>query len=892
MNFALFPVETTNIFPIANSVNGGQLVTEFNLKSRESVSTDPSVEYIIGPSYAHSMNDYYVTLGDSTSYFDTTTAISSTKLQIAPGRAVVNGHYIENLTPMEIDIAEVNASLPESERLSGNLSIGLRVFYSTEATMSGSIKAEGTVDGMDVYTGIQVVILPTEEFLTPTSTDSEGNYCGKEENQNLVTAHLLLATFKFINGAVIDLVQNPGKMQSVPAERIQNINNMISDEYVKKTGMNPDKLYVFAGKGTDPDTGYDTWCAAEDSLIVWDAIPQMSTDIPTVTEATFTSTSGGRTVLVLPHKQIDKADARYSPEDANGDQKYYIPKTLALPLADFNAETPGTVNSAYTANVKKITAQIANLYSLTNGKQRAYIEVLSDIADLPPVNPRWNVGDYILVGQDLTDEYEGLNSDSRPPSTIYVVMPPRVKMMEFFSISSAGLTGIQLASTSGSAEAGDPAPNTVDPEVYCTYWGDLNAIVYRGEVGSDYFTYTYTDANGEVTNFYYTVSDVETTRSYSPQIYLTRPIPYATQGAVGGFLDIDPTLTDNGYVYLDSDGHLRLLDYDLLRSGTLAYQLGEDFKVPSGLTVDAIQAYLDEYVNQRVAFPNANQIQNATIPNVITITIDIPADDAGGTLNIYSIDSRFNTSVAINILGNAGSNVTINISDCERVRILKPISGSPVINLYRSGLFYDADVLNYLTTIQDLKLWHEQFTSEDARISVEGMTVKAAPLSNGSYSDLGSTPIDFWTQDSPNDNHFTVGLKSVTFDSDGTICGCGVMVRNESTTNVRPGRYISHDLNFEIPQGPDLYYPRARMKKAVSVTGTFISAYTSTYDNGYIVMESNFTLRSPVYDAAQNIQVNGEIAFIVNSYVVEAAMVPIDVWNTSAFHYFYGVSLY
>ena len=53
MNFTSFPVNTTNIFPCANTTKGGQLMTEFNLRSRESVGVDESIQYMSGLSYVH-----------------------------------------------------------------------------------------------------------------------------------------------------------------------------------------------------------------------------------------------------------------------------------------------------------------------------------------------------------------------------------------------------------------------------------------------------------------------------------------------------------------------------------------------------------------------------------------------------------------------------------------------------------------------------------------------------------------------------------------------------------------------------------------------------------------------------------------------------------------------
>ena len=913
MNFALFPVETTNIFPIANSVNGGQLVTEFNLKSRESVLTDPSVEYIIGPSFTHGPYDFYVSgSSNAAEYFNDSANLSSTQIEILAGRAVVNGHYVENLSPMLIDLAQVNNELVSAgeQPLSGDLSIGLKIMYSTESTMSGSILPETSSDIGPVYAGIQVVLLPTSEFLLPTSTTTPAGsstevYCGDEENQSLVTAHLLLATFQYINGSIVNIVQNPEKMQMLPGERISKINEAMSNEFVKKTGLNQNKLYVFAGKGIDPETGYDTWCSAEDSLIIWDEEPQLSQTAPTEDtpkQAEFTYTASGMTALILPHKQIDKASAGYTPQTYSGDTRYYLPRVMLLPLADYNAETPGTVNAEYTKNIKKVASRISELYNLPNGKQRGYIDILTDKKNLPAINPNWNVGDYILIGQDQTLEYEGLNSGARAPSTIYVLLPPVVVGIRYFGDDIGSMGGQCLATVIKSAAAGDEAPNTENFQIYSSYWGDLSEMGYRGQVNYDYFTYVYTDENNVTTTYYYRVAGVDVEKQiYSDQIYITSPVPFATQGSVGGFIDIDPTMTDDGYVYLDSEGHLRLLDYQLLRSGTLAYQLGEDFSVPNGLSIDEIQAYLDEYVNQRVAFPNAAQVQNAAIPNVINITIPITGDETGGTINIYGIDSRFDTSIAINILGNAGTNVTINISDCERVRINRDMFGEPTINLYRSGLYYDSSVLDRMNIIRDLKLWYAQFTSSDPLISVSGMTVSAI-ASGTEYANLQSTGFSYWSTTNPNDNHFSVALKSITLDSTGCVVGCGVLVSNDSTSNVQPGNFITHYTKFELPQQPEdtqgaegLRYPASRMPNRIKVTGEFISAYTQTavLPHGYVMQDTHFSLSTPIYDNGGNIVKDGEISFLVNAYNISmSSPADIGVWDPSSPHYFEGTTLY
>ena len=60
MHFITFPVASTNIFPLTNSKHGGQLATEYNLKSREMVATNPAIKYAQGQSFIHSLDDFKI----------------------------------------------------------------------------------------------------------------------------------------------------------------------------------------------------------------------------------------------------------------------------------------------------------------------------------------------------------------------------------------------------------------------------------------------------------------------------------------------------------------------------------------------------------------------------------------------------------------------------------------------------------------------------------------------------------------------------------------------------------------------------------------------------------------------------------------------------------------
>lgn len=898
MNFITFSVNTTNIFPCANTAKGGQLVTEFNLKSRESVSTDPSISYITGPSYVHSENDFMVTNLSDTSEIFGDISVSSTTICISEGRGVINGHYIETLAPMIVDLAEANktAILNNDIKLSGKLAVGFKVMYSTQSTMAGSILAENS---NDMYEGIQVVILPESEFKLPVDVP---------DDINKVTAHIKLATFNYYNGVVSDIVNNyPDKCKMIQAVRIGDIESLVSKSYVKKSGLNPKKLYTYAGKGNKPDNGnIDTWCDATDALMLWDSNPTLinTADVKQLSKEAEFLYAGEQVYLYLPHKQVD-----YEITNTAGEPQCYAPKIYPLPVADFTFNTPGTVSSEYTKQVKKITNLIHNLYNLPNGTQRGYISELNSKEDLPPINSAWEAGDYILVGQDHTLNIDK-TSYGQDPATLYVVLPGIVgrysQSGEILSgimycgsntvdtprreISGKStyelLDGVELSRAEGTSEPVHDVGTSVWKPEYDAYW-NVSGNNYRGIIGHDFFTYVYTNPDTNKITYYYYVVTGSTGRSYSDPLMITGDIPLAQEELVGGFLNVPDTALDYGYIYRDEEGHLRLLDYELLRSGTLAYQLGTDFTVPTGITAEEVQGYLDEYVNNRVAFPNSAQMKNSDTPNIIHLYITLTAEEDASTLDIYNIDSRFNTSVYIHILGTANNKTTINISDCERVRIDSNIGGTPNINLYRSSLYYDATVLNTLSVIRDLKLWYERFSSTDANLIVDNMTVREVDTA------IITSTLDSWNNTTTNDNHFSYGLQSLTFGTNGTIIGCTIIVRNDATANTQIGKYIIAG-KFTLPQGAGLTYPIVRLTKPLKVTGQFIAAYPISDPVGYMVQDTSFTLLTQSYNPDNISDVSsGSVSFMVDaSYVTSvtgiATGTSIDGWESNSFHIFNG----
>lgn len=873
MDFSTFPVGSTNIFPAANDTRNGQLLTEYNLRSRESVATESSVSYMIGPSYVHGEDDFLVRVQSDA----TGSVISNQVLEILPGRAVIDGYYIECLTPMLVDIAQANMEARQNSRepLSGSLSVGLRIMYSTVATMAGSILVNNSDDK---YEGIKVVILPTSQFKLPKDCP---------DNQEEVTAHIKLADFSYRNSAIRDIVNNyPEKCQCIDALRVGNADALVSDEYVTKTGLQPNELYVFSGKSSDGETvsGKDTWCIATDSLIVWDRDPTPTATEPTETQAVFGTTPSGQVQLALPHKQIDGMVEKN--EDGESTYKaYYATRYIPLPVADFNMNTSGTVNSTYTQHIKDIQEELHNIYRMPAGKQVGYIGQLDDRNDLPALNSNWSVGDYIIVGIDNTLDVsiDGV----RAPSTMYVVLPGQVTSVKYLSNTTnddkvpESLTGVELGYRYSNAQNGEDAPNTTDSATFNAYWG-LENSTYLGTVDKDYFKYVY--ENGEtVTRYYYPVATSGSNR-YSDPVYVTGQIPLAQEDTIGGFFNVPEDALDAGYVFRDESGFLRLLDYSLLRSGTLAYQLGEDFTVPSGLTGEEVQNNLDEYVNNRVAFITSSQ--PSTSPTIINVYLNLSAAEEEETINIYNIDSRFNTAVYLHITGEANSNTTINISNCEKIRIDNNIKGTPVINIYRSNLYYDANVLSYVTQIQDLKLWYYRFDTQDANLVVDNMTVTEidAPII--------SQDIDYWDDTVSNDNHFMYALRSVTFAGDGSIVGCEIYVKNNTTGNEEQGSFVITS-QFEIPQGSGLTYPTNRMTRQLKITGSFVSAYVNDSPSGYMVINTSFTALSQAYNEYEASSLKGSISFFETIQVVTATSgtptsEAVDGWRPNSFHIFSG----
>lgn len=992
MDFALFPVGATNIFPLANSTVGGQLLTEYNIKSRESVATNPEISYFCGPSYKHSESDFQVTASEN----DPTGTIV-----ISSGRGLVNGHYVELMNDIEINMVELKAKLDAAGQsmYSGDLCVGIRAVYSTETTLAGSMLPEffeteeqaarrekqgyPAPEGVGMYSGLHIVILPVSQFKSPEDVPN---------NPEDVTVHLKLATFKYKNDKIItsSITNFEDSISFLDASRLKNIDSALSGDYITASAIDPKRMYVYSGKVDNQGNLKKGWCDATNSLMNWDdatvSSMEQAADASSVpAEAKGTArfeTVGDKIQLRIPHKQIDG----YYPTSSGG-IKYYPAKVLDLPVADFLKATPGTVSSEFIKRMQNIESNYREIYtrSFGLGRLRKYIPTLSSreisTENLPsPLGSGWSVGDYVLVRNDETIQTD---ENAQPPSTLYPVIPGYVGSIEIVDSKPSGVElDYKEASgmPSGAAEqaayssaleseatatrnyldaksAYDTAKSTYDDaesdldsasqtlsaagDTYVesshtatdkatlagkvtndggtTGWNptyksansakseltqpqaDFNAAkaaldaaieergdaaealrnasavynsadywdlaLYHGVVNQDYFRYVDTDTGIE---YYYVVrTNVggcrvmypidESTGLPANPIMLTGQVALATEDMPGAFYNVPDDATDYGYVHLDADGHLRLIDYDLLRSGTLAYQFGEDYEVPAGLTIEEIQNYLDNYVNDRVAFPNSNQYANHDgadgrddRPDVINLTITLPdeaTEDSPRELFIRNIDSRFGASVYLHINGQGNQYTAIRISNCEKLRIDEAINGVasdniPIIYLTNCNLYYSAGVLdklisNGLPTTSGLKFWYERYyksdgTSDDPEIEVDGMTIRSTSKS------IAQDSIEGWTDFDENDNHYSCALKSITFNEFGTIVGASIYLADNTTNTTTLGKF-AYASAFSLPQGSDLLYPVSRLLKPIKIDGTFLSTYKQAGSSTFIVAQNTFS---------------------------------------------------
>ena len=539
----------------------------------------------------------------------------------------------------------------------------------------------------------------------------------------------------------------------------------------------------------------------------------------------------------------------------------------------------------------------------------------------------WNPGDYVLVGSDLT---QGVDASGKYPSTMYVVNLGKILSISLLDTWTSDFIDIDSENydynkdvifrtvpllLAGGVEL-DSAEIETEGQASRNLWDFVN---YRGNIRQDYFVARmpiYED-DPEHPNvhirvnwkcWYYTPTAIDTNYDYIiPPIFVTGQIPFATETQIGGFLNTTEDKIGYGYVGLDDEGHLRIRDYEFLSLGIYATQLGQDVQEGDGMDLDTIRNDLEQYVNDRICYPNDAQIASASAtgvdPHIINLYITLPSDlEGGGELKIHDIGSRYNSYLYVHILGSATSNTTIFFENCEKLRIDGNIAGSPNIVIRNVNLYYDANVLDrttpYITDtvsiptgVEKLNLWFERVYDSDPNLQVSGMTVTL-------LGDIeGTDNYDPWDDHNPNDNHYFYALRSLTFASDGSIIGVQMIVGDSSTANVIDTGKSLFRASFTLPQNTGLNYPVTKMTHLIKVSGTFVSCYYLYSEDKYTVKQTDFSALTQKYNPLyRSNESTGSIAFCTDvskvSHITGVADTEtVDCWDLHKPHIFSGASI-
>ena len=234
----------------------------------------------------------------------------------------------------------------------------------------------------------------------------------------------------------------------------------------------------------------------------------------------------------------------------------------------------------------------------------------------------------------------------------------------------------------------------------------------------------------------------------------------------------------------------------------------------------------------------------------------------------------------MHITGSAPSDLTIRFINCERLRIVANYSGNPTIILEDVNLYYDAEILDKVSQISGLSLWYKRDSATSPNLQVEDMKVTLLD----SYE--SSTSYNFWTTTYANDNHYSCALRSLTFASDGSVCGIGVSVSDDITANIQTGKSI-FTTGFELPQSSGLNYPISSFTSSIKVVGSFVSGYWPSIgaEDGYLLKHTDFSIL--LYPASSgDSNVRGEVAFYTDvEYISDVTGVDsstvIHSWNSA-----------
>lgn len=329
-------------------------------------------------------------------------------------------------------------------------------------------------------------------------------------------------------------------------------------------------------------------------------------------------------------------------------------------------------------------------------------------------------------------------------------------------------------------------------------------------------------------------------------VFLSAAIPYATPDIVGGFKSIDlegdaAQYTDRGYIFLDAEGHLRLRDYALLRSGLLAYALTQDFEESESVTAAGLQESLDNYVNDRILMPKADGSKDISV-TIPSITSESP--ETASIVTLRNIDARFGSTLHLHLESVSDANVGINIQSCERIIIY--VSGTTRCSIYieDSEVFYNLSLIQYSSlSFNNVKFWYDDSYDDvtgmaDQHIYVDDTnTVYFDPVEGDrAWADLSS----YYLSTSSLDYHVQYGPHHVKFDKNGQIEEIGLSFLGTFTSEylekVQSSLVVG---DFYLPSVPNFTIPVGRLYSRLSFSGDLNTVYQT--DDVYTFIHSEMS---------------------------------------------------
>jgi hypothetical protein len=430
----VFPSMLTNMFPVANDTNGGQLVSEWNLKQTDSVLVDPRIQWASYPSYAQTASDFAIQAVGGTEpaslFIGKTGGLSN--------RAIIDGHFLEVLGRQRVNLLSSSGiggtTDPDAVMDSGTYEIGLVAVYSGDSTLSSQppgrdTQIAGSIDGTTkmfgqgaMFGGVAIVIDRIGELKTPAD-------CPRTTDRDMVNCHLKLGSFMWqreifngvVGGGIVDgsvINYTTTKLQFLGAERIlERQDGSSHTPLVSKNEIDPSKLYVYSTRPPednedDGEYNHDMW-----TDVTFDTLNLLQARIEYDENA-------DRVVFTAPYKRNP-----YQQDNHPIDREFRFTFPNANPAFKNNA---GMMGRYYKSKVDELIRlnDVLGLGTHAHGRLKRVMDSLISYNSLPTLSNEFNSSDIVYILQDFlaNDRTQGrpatpieATSIESVPSTMRVV---------------------------------------------------------------------------------------------------------------------------------------------------------------------------------------------------------------------------------------------------------------------------------------------------------------------------------------------------------------------------------------------------------------------------------------------------------------------------------------